>query len=153
VPLPSPPRDSNEADELTSQNLDESHARSACGAAFDPEQAEHGSRITSEGVQGLAPFVPNKAALAGISHEHRLLAHEKPRSSRWPWLFLYAGCKMSEYRPARKRSSEPLFKFRQILILIALILVFAFAIRLVRGDPFPRDVRNFFASKLDSKHG
>lgn len=44
----------------------------------------------------------------------------------------------------RKHSPEPRFKVRQILILIALVLAFAFVVRMASGDPLPHDLRNFF---------
>ena len=49
-------------------------------------------------------------------------------------------------------SSEPFFKVRQILILVALVLVFAFAVRLASGDPLPHDLRDLVSGWLGLKH-
>ena len=58
--------------------------------------------------------------------------------------------------PVRQRRyddfSEPFFKVRQILILAALILGFAFAVRLASGDPLPHDLRNLVWGWLGMKH-
>jgi hypothetical protein len=52
---------------------------------------------------------------------------------------------MSEKEPYRNRSPDPLFKVRQIFILIALVFAFALAVRLASGQPLPRDLRDFVA--------
>ena len=49
--------------------------------------------------------------------------------------------------------SERLFRVRQILILAALILGFAFAVRLASGDPLPHDLRDLIHDWLGMKHG
>jgi len=59
---------------------------------------------------------------------------------------------MSEKGPSRDRYPEPLFKVRQIFILLALVLVFSFAVRLASGDPLPHDAQDFLSSMLGLKH-
>jgi hypothetical protein len=51
------------------------------------------------------------------------------------------------------KSSEPFLKVRQILILVALVLLFAFAVRLASGDPLPPDLRDLLQDWLGMKHG
>jgi hypothetical protein len=60
---------------------------------------------------------------------------------------------MARSKRNNDNSSEPLFKGRQILILAALILAFAFAVRLASGDPLPHDLRDLIHDWLGMKHG
>jgi hypothetical protein len=61
--------------------------------------------------------------------------------------------KMARSDRNNDNSSEPFLKVRQILILVALVLVFAFAVRLATGDPLPHDLRNLIQDWLGMKHG
>jgi hypothetical protein len=53
---------------------------------------------------------------------------------------------MSEDRPDRERASAPIFKVRQIVILIALVFAFALVVRLASGEPLPPGLRDFVVS-------
>ena len=55
---------------------------------------------------------------------------------------------MSDNSNDRSKSTERPLRFRQILILAALIFGFAFAIRIAAGEPLPRDLRDFIARYL-----
>jgi molybdenum cofactor biosynthesis enzyme MoaA len=52
---------------------------------------------------------------------------------------------MSDNSNDRSKPTERPLRFRQILILAALVFGFAFAIRIAGGEPLPRDLQDFIA--------
>jgi hypothetical protein len=55
---------------------------------------------------------------------------------------------MSDNWNDRSKPTERPLRFRQIVILAALVFAFAFAIRIAGGEPLPHDLRDFIARYL-----